>query len=251
MPMTRKTEALLSILEAQPVIPVLVIRDLSTAVPLAQALVRGGLPAIEITLRTPDAIDAIRLVCDEVEGAIVGAGTILTPKHYDKAESAGAKFIVSPGTTVELLERARDSDVPLLPGAATPSEVMSMREEGYEILKFFPAEQSGGVPYLNVDIPYATVAILNGCPLIDSGKDKINRPFLNATLRQGGITELFSKVAIHRPLQPVSVRLVAVNTSGQIPDTADGHIQLKRIERPRRRSGSVASGVGNALSRPQ
>lgn len=144
----KKTEILLSILEAQPVIPVLQIANLADAVPLARALASGGLPAIEITLRTPDALDAIRLVVDEVEEAIVGAGTILSPRQYDKATGAGAKFIVSPGTTIELLEAARSNEVPFLPGASTPSEVMSMREEGYSVLKFFPAEQSGGVPFL-------------------------------------------------------------------------------------------------------
>ncbi len=148
MPHAKKTEILLSILDAQPVIPVLQIANLAVAVPLARALARGGLPAVEITLRTPDALDAIRLVADEVEEAIVGAGTILSPRQYNKAAAAGARFIVSPGTTIELLEAARDSDVPLLPGASTPSEVMSMREEGYSVLKFFPAEQSGGAPFL-------------------------------------------------------------------------------------------------------
>ncbi len=148
MPHAKKTEILLSILDAQPVIPVLQIANLAVAVPLARGLARGGLPAVEITLRTPDALDAIRLVADEVEEAIVGAGTILSPRQYNKAAAAGARFIVSPGTTIELLEAARDSDVPLLPGASTPSEVMSMREEGYSVLKFFPAEQSGGAPFL-------------------------------------------------------------------------------------------------------
>lgn len=148
MPHQKKTELLLSILEAQPVIPVIRIGDLSRAAPLARALAAGGLPAIEITLRTPEALDAIRLVIDEVPEAIVGAGTVLAARQYDKVAGAGAKFVVSPGTTIELLEAARASDVPFLPGASTPSEIMSMREEGYSVLKFFPAEQSGGIPYL-------------------------------------------------------------------------------------------------------
>ncbi len=146
--MSQKTDALLAVLEGQPVIPVLKIDTLSDAVPLARALVAGGLPAIEITLRTPDAMDAIRLVADEVEGAIVGAGTILRPRQFDKAAEAGAKFIVSPGTTQELLDVARSSEVPLLPGAVTPSEIMSISEEGYSVLKFFPAEQAGGAGFL-------------------------------------------------------------------------------------------------------
>ncbi len=147
--MAQKKDALLAILEAQPVIPVLKIERLADAVPLAQALVSGGLPAIEITLRTPDALDAIRLVAEEVEGAIVGAGTILTQRQYEKADSAGSKFIVSPGTTQELLDAARSSEVPMLPGAITPSEIMSIYEEGYSVLKFFPAEQSGGIAFLS------------------------------------------------------------------------------------------------------
>lgn len=147
--MTQKKDLLLAILESQPVIPVLKINRLADAVPLAKALVAGGLPAIEITLRTPDAIDAIRLVVEEVEGAIVGAGTILTPRQYDKAASAGSRFIVSPGTTQELLDAAAESDVPLLPGAITPSEIMSIYEEGYSVLKFFPAEQAGGARFLS------------------------------------------------------------------------------------------------------
>ena len=148
MALVKKTELLLSILEGQPVIPVIKLNDLSAAVPLARALAKGGLPAIEITLRTPAAIDAIRLVADEVGEAIVGAGTILSARQYDEAADAGAKFIVSPGTTLELLEAARASSVPFLPGANTPSEIMSMREEGYSVMKFFPAGQSGGADYL-------------------------------------------------------------------------------------------------------
>lgn len=143
-----KTQALVSILKLQPVVPVLVIQDLSKAVPLARALVAGGLKAIEITMRTPVALDAIRAVADEVEGAVPGAGTILNAKHFHQAVEAGSQFIVSPGTTIELLDVARKSPVPFLPGAATASEVMSLREEGYQVLKFFPAEQAGGAAYL-------------------------------------------------------------------------------------------------------
>jgi len=146
--MSDTTSALLAILKLQPVVPVLVIDDLSTAVPLARALVAGGLKAIEITLRTPVALAAIRAVADEVEGAVAGAGTILNARQFDQAVKAGAQFIVSPGTTLELLDAARSSPVPLLPGAATASEVMALREEGYTVLKFFPAEQAGGAAYL-------------------------------------------------------------------------------------------------------
>jgi 2-dehydro-3-deoxyphosphogluconate aldolase / (4S)-4-hydroxy-2-oxoglutarate aldolase len=146
--MGEKTQALISILKLQPVVPVLVIKDLAHAVPLARALAAGGLKAIEITMRTPVALQAIRAVADEVEGAVPGAGTVLNAKQYHQAVEAGSQFIVSPGTTLELLDVARKSPVPLLPGAATPSEVMALREEGYEVLKFFPAEQAGGAAYL-------------------------------------------------------------------------------------------------------
>lgn len=146
--MSDKTEKLLSTLKLQPVVPVLIVEDAKTAVPLARALVAGGLKAIEITLRTDAALEAVRLVAQEVEGAVVGAGTILNAAHYAAAVDAGSQFIVSPGTTQELLDVARQSDIPLLPGAATASEVMALREEGYKVLKFFPAEQAGGAAYL-------------------------------------------------------------------------------------------------------
>jgi 2-dehydro-3-deoxyphosphogluconate aldolase/(4S)-4-hydroxy-2-oxoglutarate aldolase len=146
--MGEKTEKLLFILKLQPVVPVLVIEDAKSAVPLARALVAGGLKAIEITLRTVGALDAVRAVAEEVEGAEVGAGTVLNAAQYEAAVEAGSKFIVSPGTTQELLDAARQSPVPFLPGAATASEVMALREEGYKVLKFFPAEQAGGAAYL-------------------------------------------------------------------------------------------------------
>jgi 2-dehydro-3-deoxyphosphogluconate aldolase / (4S)-4-hydroxy-2-oxoglutarate aldolase len=146
--MGEKTDKLLSTLKLQPVVPVLIIEDAKSAVPLARALVAGGLKAIEITLRTAAALEAVRLVAEEVEGAVVGAGTILNASHYASAVDAGSQFIVSPGTTQELLDVARQSEIPLLPGAATASEVMALREEGYEVLKFFPAEQAGGAAYL-------------------------------------------------------------------------------------------------------
>ena len=146
--MTDRSETLLSILKLQPVVPVLVVEDAAKAVPLARALVAGGLKAIEITLRTPAALPAIRAVAEEVEGAVTGAGTILDPRQFADAETAGAKFIVSPGTTQELLDAARNSDVAFLPGAVTASEAMALREEGYSVLKFFPAEQAGGAAYL-------------------------------------------------------------------------------------------------------
>jgi 2-dehydro-3-deoxyphosphogluconate aldolase/(4S)-4-hydroxy-2-oxoglutarate aldolase len=147
--MSGKTEKLLSTLRLQPVVPVIVIDDAKSAVPLARALVAGGLKAIEITLRTPAALDAIRAVAEEVEGGVAGAGTVLDAKQWEAAVKAGAQFVVSPGAGPSLLDAADQSDVPLLPGAVTASEVMHLRDRGYSVLKFFPAEQAGGAAYLN------------------------------------------------------------------------------------------------------
>ena len=143
-----KTKALLAMLDGQPVIPVLRIADVAHAVPLARALARGGLRVIEITLRTPHALEAIRRVATEVSEAIVGAGTILDPKQFEEAERAGSKFIVSPGVTPALLAQSAGSEVPLLPGAITPGEIMAARDAGLDFLKFFPAEQAGGASFL-------------------------------------------------------------------------------------------------------
>lgn len=146
--MPQKTELLIPVMQGQTVIPVLLIDKVSDAVPLARALAKGGLPAIEITLRTSAALDAIRAVADEVPEAVVGAGTILNALHYEQAVKAGSKFIVSPGVTQAILQAASNSPVPLLPGCATASEVMRLREHGYTHLKFFPAEQAGGAGFL-------------------------------------------------------------------------------------------------------
>ena len=146
--MASKTEKLLSLLDCQPVIPVLKIDRAADAVPLARALARGGLRVIEITLRTADALECIRRAAGEVEEAVVGAGTILDGRQFDEAAAAGSKFIVSPGVTRELLAAASDSEVPLLPGAITPGEIMTAREAGLDFLKFFPAEQAGGAAFL-------------------------------------------------------------------------------------------------------
>ncbi|MDR2309691.1 MAG: 2-dehydro-3-deoxy-phosphogluconate aldolase [Brucellaceae bacterium] len=146
--MSQKTEKLIPVMTGQTVIPVLLIDKAQDAVPLARALAKGGLPAIEITLRTTAALDAIRAVAEEVPEAIVGAGTILNASHYEQAVRAGSQFIVSPGVTDAILDAADQSTIPLLPGCATASEVMSLRERGYTHVKFFPAEQAGGAPYL-------------------------------------------------------------------------------------------------------
>ncbi len=143
-----KNEILEKTMLAAPVIPVVVINDVKKAIGLAKALVAGGLPAIEITLRTPNALDCIRAVAQEVEGAIAGAGTVLDIAQMKAVEAAGAKFMVSPGTAPKLLDAADDSPVALLPGAATASEMMQLGERGYTYLKFFPAEAAGGANYL-------------------------------------------------------------------------------------------------------
>ncbi|MEM6307759.1 MAG: bifunctional 4-hydroxy-2-oxoglutarate aldolase/2-dehydro-3-deoxy-phosphogluconate aldolase, partial [Pseudomonadota bacterium] len=126
-----------------PVVPVITITDLTRAVPLAQALVAGGLSALEVTLRTPVALDAIAAMAD-VPGAIPGVGTLRTPDDVENAKAAGAQFGVSPGATDTLLTAAEQADLPLLPGAATASEAMILLERGYTLQKFFPAEASGG-----------------------------------------------------------------------------------------------------------
>ncbi len=137
----------LEVCRLAPVVPVLVIDDLAHAKPLAQALVAGGLPALEVTLRTPVALDAIRMMA-EVPGGRVGAGTLLTPADVKAAKAAGATFGVSPGATQRLLDACAEHDLPLLPGAVTASEVMALLEMGYTVQKFFPAEQSGGAAFL-------------------------------------------------------------------------------------------------------
>lgn len=131
-----------------PVIPVVIIDDAKHAVPMARALVAGGVPAIEVTLRTPAALDAIRAIAAEVEGAVVGVGTVLTAKDLQAAEQAGARFAVSPGVSPNLLAAADDSALPLLPGVATASEAMNLLERGYRHLKFFPAVPAGGAKLL-------------------------------------------------------------------------------------------------------
>jgi 2-dehydro-3-deoxyphosphogluconate aldolase / (4S)-4-hydroxy-2-oxoglutarate aldolase len=147
-PMPQNISVLKPILEGQPVIPVVLIEDAAHAVVMAKALVAGGLPAIEVTLRTAAALEAIRRIAGEVEGAIIGAGTILDPQTFEQAVTAGARYIVSPGLTRDLVAVANDHAVPLLPGAVTPSEMMEARAAGYSYLKFFPAEQAGGADYI-------------------------------------------------------------------------------------------------------
>jgi 2-dehydro-3-deoxyphosphogluconate aldolase/(4S)-4-hydroxy-2-oxoglutarate aldolase len=137
-----------SLLDRVPVIPVVVLHDVDEAVPVARALVEGGVPVIELTLRTPVALSCIEEIAAHVPEILLGAGTIVTPAQAKDAVSAGAQFLVSPGTTDDLAAAMQDTGLPHLPGAATVSEVLRLLELGYEEMKFFPAEVSGGAAFL-------------------------------------------------------------------------------------------------------
>ena len=137
-----------AILQLGPVMPVIVIDEAEHAVPLADALLAGGIKAIEITLRTQNALEVIRAIASERPELAIGAGTILGADQAQAAKQAGAQFAVSPGATDAVLQGCRDVDLPLLPGAATVSEMMSLAEKGYHNLKFFPAVASGGLAYV-------------------------------------------------------------------------------------------------------
>lgn len=147
------------ILKMAPVVPVIVIDDLDKAVPLAKALVKGGIPVLEITLRTPQGADAIKLIKQEVEGAIVGAGTILSTDDLEKALAVGSEFIITPGLTPTLLDAGVECGVPFMPGVANISQLMTCAEKGLKTLKFFPAEASGGAKALK--------AFAGPCPHIE------------------------------------------------------------------------------------
>lgn len=145
-----------------PVVPVLTIDSVATAVPLARALVRGGLPVLEITLRTDVALEALRAISQEVPEAITGAGTVLHPQQFEQVRAAGARFAVSPGCTPALVAAARHSNLPFLPGVQTVSEAMELAEQGFGLLKFFPADSAGGVAWLRA--VSAPLAGLRFCP---------------------------------------------------------------------------------------
>jgi 2-dehydro-3-deoxyphosphogluconate aldolase/(4S)-4-hydroxy-2-oxoglutarate aldolase len=136
------------ILIQSPVVPVIVIDQLEQAVPLAQALVDGGLPVLEVTLRTPVAMQAVYEISRAVSGAIVGVGTVTRPGQFAESVEAGAVFAVSPGLTESLVEASRTAGIPFLPGVFTPSEVMRAHEHGFTALKLFPAQQAGGIAML-------------------------------------------------------------------------------------------------------
>ncbi|WQY36356.1 bifunctional 4-hydroxy-2-oxoglutarate aldolase/2-dehydro-3-deoxy-phosphogluconate aldolase [Helicobacter pylori] len=142
-------DKIIEILQISPIIPVVVIEDLSDTVPLAQSLVEGGVQIIEVTLRSSCALEAIELIAKNVPKMRVGAGTILNPTQLEQAQNRGAEFLISPGLTIKLLEYAKKKDMPLIPGVSSSSEVMQALELGYNALKFFPAEYCGGVKLLN------------------------------------------------------------------------------------------------------
>ena len=145
--MPQDAAAIRSILSLAPVIPVIILDDVALARPLAEALVAGGLPVLEVTLRTRHALQVIEEMA-KVPGAVVGSGTIRSPLQMGHSVDAGCKFMVSPGASPRLLEAADDHPIPLLPGIATPTEAMTAAEHGYSFLKFFPAEALGGAPVL-------------------------------------------------------------------------------------------------------
>jgi 2-dehydro-3-deoxyphosphogluconate aldolase/(4S)-4-hydroxy-2-oxoglutarate aldolase len=145
-----------------PVVPVLTIERTADAVPLARALVKGGLRVLEITLRTAAALDALKAIAAEVPDAVVGAGTVLKSGQFDQIRQAGARFAVSPGCTPTLVTAAQAAGMPFLPGIQTVSEAMVLAEQGFELLKFFPADAAGGVVWLKAAA--APLAGLRFCP---------------------------------------------------------------------------------------
>ena len=163
--MSERQKALAAVLRRAPVIPVLVIDNVADAVPLARALVEGGLPVLEITLRTPAAPECIRAITAEVKDAIVGSGTVLDGGGLKLSAELGCAFAVSPGATPALIAAAQQIETPLLPASRSPSEAMILLEHGYGLQKFFPAEQSGGAAYLsalNSPLPQVTFCPTGG-----------------------------------------------------------------------------------------
>ena len=143
------------------VVPVVVLEDAKDAVPLADALVKGGLPCAEVTFRTAAAEESIRLMCEKYPERLVGAGTVLTKEQVDRAVAAGAKFIVSPGFDAEIVDYCLEKEIPVLPGCITPSEVAQAVKRGLKTVKFFPAEQAGGLPMIKaMAAPYTMVKFM-------------------------------------------------------------------------------------------
>lgn len=161
------------ILASAPVVPVVVIEKLEDAAPLARALYNGGLKALEITLRTPIAAQAVKLMKQEVPEAFVGTGTVVDKQTFQASVDAGADFMVSPGVSDELISLAKESTIPFLPGAATASEVMQLASHGFKYLKFFPAEAAGGAPMLKSiggPLPHITFCPTGGITLESASK---------------------------------------------------------------------------------
>jgi 2-dehydro-3-deoxyphosphogluconate aldolase/(4S)-4-hydroxy-2-oxoglutarate aldolase len=160
------------IMQVSPVIPVMVIDDVKHAVPLAAALVKGGARVLEITLRTPKALDAIEAIVDKIPEAIVGAGTIVRAEQFAAVKAAGAMFAVTPGLTLALAQAAKACDMPLLPGVMTPADVIMAINAGYDALKFFPAQAAGGIAMLkSLNGPFKEVVF---CPT--GGITPVNAP---------------------------------------------------------------------------
>ena len=161
----RKGESMMKTLEERfydyAVVPVVVLNDADDAVPLADALIKGGLPCAEVTFRTDAAEESIRRICESFHDMLVGAGTVLTTKQVERAYKAGAKFIVSPGFDPEIIDYCISIGLPVLPGCITPSEIAQAVKRGLKVVKFFPAEQSGGVAMIKaMAAPYSMVKFM-------------------------------------------------------------------------------------------
>lgn len=169
-------DKIIEVLQISPIVPVVVVEDIKDAVPLAQSLIEGGIPIIEVTLRSSCALEAIELIAKNVPKMRVGVGTILNPTQLEQAQNRGAEFLISPGLTIKLLEYAKKKDMPLIPGVSSSSEVMQALELGYSALKFFPAEYCGGVKLLNAfNGPFKEVKF---CPTGGISADNM-RSYLN------------------------------------------------------------------------
>lgn len=160
------------IFAAGPVVPVLVINDVEKAVPLAKALMEGGIKVLEVTLRTPAAIDVIKRIADEVPDSLIGAGTVTNAQQLKAVVDAGAKFAISPGMTADLLKAGMDAEIPLIPGISSTSDLMKGKDAGYTHMKFFPAEASGGVKAIkSISGPFPDVTF---CPTGGIGPNNYN-----------------------------------------------------------------------------
>ncbi len=160
------------IFAAGPVVPVLVINDVEKAVPLAKALMEGGIKVLEVTLRTPAAIDVIKRIAQEVPDSLIGAGTVTNARQLKAVVEAGAKFAISPGMTADLLKAGMDSEIPLIPGISSTSDLMKGKDAGYTHMKFFPAEASGGVKAIkSISGPFPDVTF---CPTGGIGPNNYN-----------------------------------------------------------------------------